>query len=127
MHKTENEISYLIRGAIFDVYNTFGPGLYESVYVAALSHYLREKGCKIRTEVPVAATYNGVDLGLGFKMDILVDEKVIIEVKSTDRFSEVHHKQILTYLRLSGLKLGILVNFNVDNINEGIFRKVNNL
>lgn len=127
MDRTENDISYEIRGAIFNVYNELGPGLFESVYVAALCHELEKRGCKVKVEIPVPVVYDNVKLELGFRIDILVDNKVVIEVKSVENIAEVHHKQILTYLRLTGLKLGILVNFNVNNIKEGIFRKVNNL
>ena len=124
---TENEISYKIRGAIFNVYNVFGPGLLESVYVAALMSDLHYEGLSARKEVAVPVYYNEEKLGVGFRIDILVENKVIIEVKSVENLAAVHHKQILTYLKITKHKLGILVNFNVDNIKEGIFRKVNNL
>lgn len=123
----ENEISYLIRGAIFKVYNTFGPGLLESVYVSALMVELKDSGLMVRTQVPIPVIYQGHGLEMGFRLDLLVEDKVIIEVKSSEHFSEVHHKQVLTYLKLTDLKLGILVNFNVDDIRTGIFRKVNKL
>ncbi len=123
----ENEISYKIRGAIFSVYNTFGAGLLESVYVMALASELRKEGLDVKLEVPIPVYYNEEKLAVGFRIDILVENKVIIEVKSVENLAEVHHKQVLTYLRLADLKLGILVNFNVAEINQGIFRKVNNL
>lgn len=124
---TENEISYIIRGAIFDVYNTLGAGLLESVYVSALEYELTEKGLSVKREVPVPVNYKSVKLDLGFRLDLLVEDKVIIEVKSVENLAEVHHKQVLTYLKISGLKLGILVNLNVAQITDGIFRKVNGL
>ena len=124
---TENEISYTIRGAIFNVYNVFGPGLLESVYVEALMSDLHNEGLSVRKEVSVPVYYNDEKLGVGFRIDILVENKVIIEVKSVENLAAVHHKQILTYLKITKYKLGILVNFNVDNIKDGIFRKVNNL
>jgi len=124
---TENEISYIIRGAIFKVYNTLGPGLLESVYVAALIYELRKAGLDARGEVPVAVIYETEKLDLGFRVDILVNNKVIVEVKSIERLAEVHHKITLTYLRLASIKLGILVNFNTDDIASNIFRKVNKL
>lgn len=124
---TENDISYKVRGAIYKVYNAFGPGLFESIYVKALAYELRKEGLFIELEAPVPVFYEGIDLEMGFKIDILVEKKVVIEVKSIENLAEVHHKQILTYLRLTGLKLGILVNFKVSDINRGIFRKVNNL
>lgn len=124
---TENDISYIIRGAIFKVYNKLGPGLLESVYVAALDYELRKAGMHVKTEVPLPVVYEDERLEIGFRMDILVNELVIIEVKSVEQLAEVHHKVVLTYLKLSGKKLGILVNFNTDDIAKSIFRKVNKL
>ncbi len=124
---TENEISYLIRGAIFKVYSTFGAGLLESVYVAALSRELKKHELLITNEVSVPVFYDQEQLDIGFRLDILVESKVIIEVKSVENLAVVHHKQTLTYLKLTGLKLAILVNFNVADIKSGIFRKVNGL
>ncbi|WP_318641841.1 GxxExxY protein [Flavobacterium ardleyense] len=124
---TENDLSYKIRGAIFNVYNGLGAGLLESVYVAALEWELLNRGLHVRKEVPVPVHYKEVKLDLGFRLDLLVENKVIIEVKSVENLAQVHHKQILTYLKITELKLGILVNFNVENINDGIFRKVNGL
>lgn len=123
----ENEISYKNRGAIYKIYSSFGPGLLESVYVAALAHELKKEHLLVETEVPIPVYYDEVKLELGFRMDLLINKKVLIEVKSVETLAKVHHKQVLTYLKLSDLKLGILVNFNVDDINNGIFRKVNNL
>ncbi|MGI0107947.1 GxxExxY protein [Salinimicrobium sp. WS361] len=124
---TENEISYKIRGAIFKVFNAFGPGLLESVYVAALASELKKEGLTVRKEVAVPVFFNDEKLEVGFRIDLLVHEKVLIEVKSIEAIAPVHHKQTLTYLKLTGLKLGILVNFNVENIIDGIHRKVNNI
>ena len=124
---TENEISYKIRGAIFNVYNNLGPGLLETVYVLALCHELKLYGLDVKTEVPVPVYYGDVELEAGFRLDILVANKVIIEVKSVEIINKTHHKQILTYLKLTGIKLGILVNFNTDDISKGIIRKVNEL
>ncbi|MFC2187663.1 GxxExxY protein [Fulvivirgaceae bacterium LMO-SS25] len=124
---TENDISFHIRGSIFDVYNGLGAGLLESVYVAALELELLNKGLTVRREVPVPVQYKDTKLELGFRIDLLVEDKVIIEVKSVEHLAEVHHKQVLTYLKITELKLGILVNFNVANIKAGIFRKVNGL
>lgn len=123
----ENEISYKIRGAIFNVYNNLGPGLLESVYVAALQYELRKIGLSVNREVSVPVYYENEKLEVGFRLDLLIEEKVIIEVKSVEHLAEVHHKQTITYLKLTKLKLAILVNFNVENITSGIFRKVNGL
>jgi len=124
---TENDISYKIRGAIFKIYNALGPGLLESVYVATLILELKKEGLKVLKEVAVPVYYDNEKLEIGFRIDLLVEDKVIIEVKSVEHLAEVHHKQVLTYLKLTGLKLAILVNFNVDKIKTGIFRKVNGL
>ncbi|MBI2966443.1 MAG: GxxExxY protein [Bacteroidetes bacterium] len=124
---TENEISYLIRKAIFKVYNTLGPGLLESVYVAALVYELKKLGLMVKTEIPVPVIYDNEKLELGFRIDMLVNDKVIIEVKSIEQLAEVHHKVVLTYLKLTGKKLALLVNFNTSDITKSIYRKVNNL
>jgi len=124
---TENEISYIIRGAIFKVYNTFGPGLFESVYVSALEVELKNEGLEVLREVPVSVHYEEKKLEVGFRLDMLIENRVIIEIKSVENLAKVHHKQVLTYLKLTKLKLAILVNFNVENITSGIFRKVNKL
>ena len=124
---TENDMSYKIRGAIFNVYNALGPGLLESVYVAALIFELNKEGLKVRKEVSVPVYYEGEKLEVGFRLDLLVENKVIIEVKSIENLAKVHHKQVLTYVKLTKLKSALLVNFNVDDIKSGIFRKVNGL
>lgn len=123
----ENEISYKIRGAIFTVFNFFGPGLLESVYVSALAAELKKMDLEVRKEVPIPVYFKDEKLEVGFRIDLLVENKVLVEVKSVEAIAQVHHKQVLTYLKLTDLKLGILVNFNVDNISNGIYRKVNNL
>ncbi|MCB9034236.1 MAG: GxxExxY protein [Chitinophagales bacterium] len=123
----ENEISYDIRGAIFKVYKEFGPGLFESVYQAALRYVLEKMGYHVECEVPVPVYIDEHKLEVGFRIDLLINKKVIIEVKSVEELAKVHHKQVLTYLKLTKLKLGILVNFNVNDIEKGIFRKVNDL
>ena len=123
----ENEISYKIRGAIFKVYNNLGPGLFESVYQAALVYELKSEGLNVRTEVPLPVIYKGVQLELGFRIDLLVEDSVIVEIKSIEAIEDVHHKQLLTYLKLANKKLGILVNFNTTDISKSTFRKVNGL
>jgi len=124
---TENKISYIIRGVIFKVYNTLGPGLLESVYVAAIVFELKKEGLTVQTEVPLPVVYEGEKLEVGFRIDILVNNLVIIEVKSIQQLTEVHHKIVMTYLKLSEKKLAILVNFNTTDISKCIFRKVNKL
>ena len=127
MEKPENQISYDIRGAIFKVYQKLGPGLLESVYEAALAYELEKIGRKVKSQVGIPVRYEDQEMDLGFRLDILVDDLVIIEIKSVEALAPVHHKQLLTYLRLTNLRLGILVNFNTDDINKGIVRIVNKL
>ena len=124
---TENEISYKIRGAIFKVYDELGPGLLESAYEAVLAYELNKQGLQVKTQVALPLIYEEIKMNIGYRIDILVENKVIVEIKSVEAISEVHHKQVITYLRLSGLKLGLLVNFNCDDIQKSIIRKVNNL
>ncbi len=123
----ENELSFLIRGAIFNTYNALGPGLMESAYQAVLAHELIECGLHIRTEVGLPLIHKEVKLDIGYRIDILVEEKVIIEIKSVEHLAPVHHLQLLTYLKLANRKLGILVNFNTADISLSIIRKVNGL
>jgi GxxExxY protein len=123
----ENDISYKIRGAIFKVFNALGPGLLESSYEATLMYVLNQEGLEVRAQVALPLIYDGINMGVGYRIDLLVEDKVIIEIKSVEYLAEVHHKQVLTYLKLSGLKLGILVNFNCVEIGKSIYRKVNGL
>lgn len=123
----ENELSYKIRGAIFKVYNELGPGLLESVYEAALCYQLRKEDLKVDNQVKVNVVFDGQILPVDYRIDILVDDKVIIELKSVETLLPVHHKQLLTYLKLTKKKLGLLVNFNSDDITKSIIRKVNGL
>lgn len=124
---TENEISYVVRGAIFKVYNELGPGLLESIYEAALCYQLRKDGLHVERQVPLKVFYDGQVLPVDYRLDILVEDKVIIELKSVVELLDLHHKQLLTYLRVSHKKLGILVNFNTGDIRHSIYRKVLNL
>jgi GxxExxY protein len=122
---TENEISYKIRGAIFNVYNALGPGLLESAYETVLAYELRKQGLKVDRQVEVPLIYDGIEMDIGYRMDLLVEGKVIIELKSIENLAAVHHKQVMTYLKLAGLRLGILVNFNSSDISSSIHRKLN--
>ena len=123
----ENEISYDIRGAAFKVHSCVGPGLMESAYEAALSYELANMGYDVKTQVGLPFVYEDIKLDVGYRIDILVDDLVIVEIKSVETLTDVHHKQLLTYLKLSGKKLGLLINFNVSSLKEGIVRIVNNL
>jgi GxxExxY protein len=122
-----NEMTYKIRGAIFTVYNELGPGLLESVYEAALAYELREIGFNVQTQIPFPVIYKEIELDLGYRIDILVEKQIIVEVKSVEILHDVHKKQLLTYLKLSGLKLGLLVNFNSAKLidKETLIRIIN--
>jgi GxxExxY protein len=121
-----NDITYKIRGCIFKVYNTLGPGLLESVYEAALMHEFKKKGIRAQNQVALPVLYDDVVLEIAFRIDILVEDSIIIELKSVEEFSKVHYKQLLTYLKLANKEIGILVNFNSDDINENTKRIINN-
>lgn len=124
---TENDISYKIRGCIFKVFKNLGPGLLESAYEVALVYELRKEGFMVSNQVNLPMIYEELRVDIAYRLDIVVDNKVIIELKSVENLLDVHHKQVITYLKLSGMKLGILVNFNTDDISKSIFRKVNGL
>ena len=123
----ENEISGMIIDCAFKIHKTLGPGLLESVYVAALAYELRKRGLNVVTEQPIPAVYEDIKLELGFRADLVVENKVIVEVKSIEALAPIHGKILLTYLRLADKKLGLLINFNVELIKNGIKRVVNNL
>ena len=122
---TENEISYLIRGAIFKVYNNLGPGLFESVYESALFYELTKTDLQVQKQVEIIIPYGEIILDPAFRIDLLVEDKVIIELKSVEELAPIHYKQLSTYLRLTKKKLGLLVNFNTLNILDDIKRIAN--
>ena len=122
---TINELTYEIRGAIFDVYNTLGPGLLESVYEEAMVFELQQRGLKVERQVEVPIHYKGNELKTPLRLDLLVEDAVIIELKSVEEMKPVFSKQLLTYLRLMDKRLGLLVNFTTSNIREGIKRVAN--
>jgi GxxExxY protein len=125
--KRLNELSYKIRGAIFKVHCSLGPGLLETVYVAALTNELSELNLSVQTQLGIPVSYKEVVLDLGFRMDILVQDEIIVEVKSVETLRDVHKKQLLTYLKLANKKLGLLVNFNVSSLKdkESLIRIIN--
>lgn len=122
---TVNEITYEIRGAIYDVYKELGPGLLESVYEEALCFELEQRGLKVERQVQVPIMYKGNVLKTELRLDVLVEDKVIVELKSVEEMKKVFAKQLLTYLRLMDKKIGLLVNFNTDNILTSITRVAN--
>ncbi|NJD76830.1 MAG: GxxExxY protein [Candidatus Methanoperedens sp.] len=123
----ENELSKLIVGAAIEVHRSLGPGLLESSYEECLCHELSLREISFQRQAPMPVVYKGIRLDCGYRVDIIVDKKVIIELKSVADVQPIHKAQLLTYLKLSGLKLGILMNFNVQLMKDGINRFVNNL
>ena len=119
------DVTYQIRGAIFDVYNELGPGLLESVYEEALVYELQVRGMRVERQQEVPIMYKGESLNTSLRLDILVEDKVIVELKSVKELQDVHFKQLLTYCRLADKRLGILVNFNTDDIEKSIRRVAN--
>ena len=124
---TENEISYKVIGAIYKVYNELGPGLLESVYEAALCYQLRKDGLKVDNQVRLPVIYDGHVLPVDLRLDVLVEDKVIVELKAVAEMKAVYGKQLLTYLKISHLKLGLLVNFDTFDIRSSIHRVANHL
>jgi GxxExxY protein len=120
-----NEISYQIRGAVFNVYNELGPGLLEKVYEQALIIELQNKELQVQNQVLIEVLYKGFDLDLQYRLDLLVNEQVVIELKSVETLLPVHHKQLITYLKLAKKPLGFLINFNTDSIKDNIIRIAN--
>ena len=124
---TENELSYKVVGAALEVHKCLGPGLLESVYENSLAFELRAIGFKVDQQYPMPVIYKEIRMESGFRLDMVVENKLIIEVKSVEHLLPVHHAQLLTYLRLSGRKLGLLINFHSAVLRDGIRRIVNNL
>ena len=122
---TENEVTYQVRGAVYDVYKALGPGLLESVYEEALVFELEQRGLKVERQKQVPIVYKGSQLKTELRLDLLVEDCVIVELKSVEEMKKVFSKQLLTYLRLMDKKVGLLVNFNTDNIFNSIYRIVN--
>lgn len=125
--KIENKIATIILDQAFKIHKELGPGLLESVYEKCLQYELREAGLSAETQVPVPMNYKTIHFDAGFRIDILVENKVLIEIKSTETLAPVHYAQTLTYLKMKDLKLGLLINFNTKLLKDGIHRIVNNL
>ncbi len=124
---TENEISNKVIGVAIELHKKLGPGLLESVYENALAYDLKETGLNVSQQVPMPFVYKEIKLDVGYRLDLLVENKVIIEIKSIEALAPVHYAQLLTYLKLSDLKLGLLINFNTKLLKDDIHRVVNNL
>jgi GxxExxY protein len=120
-----NEITYLIIGAAYEVHKSLGPGLLESTYQVCLVYLLEKKGLQVECQKPLPVIFEGVHLNAGYRIDLLIEDTVIVEIKSIEMLAPVHHAQLLTYLRLSGKKIGLLINFNVSDLKGGIKRIIN--
>ena len=121
---TENEIATIAVDICFKIHTTLGPGLLESVYEAAFTYELDKRGIAYTRQQGIIAKYEEAVLDVGFRADIIMENKLIVEIKSVEHIEKVHHKTVLTYLKVTGIKLAILVNFNVNLIKEGIHRKI---
>ena len=124
---TENQIAAQIVDAAYKIHVMLGPGLLESVYLAVLAYELRKRGLVVVTEQDLPVIYEKVHIAIGFRIDMIVEEKVIVELKSVEKLAPVHQKQLLTYLRLADKRLGLLINFGEARIKDGIQRVVNQL
>ncbi len=123
----ENQLSFEIRKAAYELHTNLGPGLLESVYETALAHELQQAGLHVARQVPMPMEYKGIRMEVGYRLDLVVGHKVIVELKSVDALLDVHFQQLTTYLKLSGFKLGLLINFNVDRLKHHMHRRVNGL
>src|SRR5262249_2872070 len=124
---TEYEVAAIVVDVCYRIHTRLGPGLLESVYCRILEYELMKRGLKVRREVPISFGYDDMEFDEGFRADLIVEELVILELKSVENTAPVHKKQLLTYLKLTGLKLGLLINFGAPLIKDGIFRLVNGL
>lgn len=125
--RTENEIAKIVVDTAFHLHKTVGPGLLESAYEQALKYDLEERGLEVKSQVAMPFHYKGVNLDVGYRIDLLVEGKLIVEIKSVEQLAPVHFAQTLTYLRLSEIKLGLLINFNSKLLKDGINRLINGL
>jgi GxxExxY protein len=124
---TENELAKVVVDAAFKVHSALGPGLLESVYEVVLAKELEKRGLTVVRQKPIRIEYDGLLFDEGFRADLIVENKIVIELKSVEEVTPVHKKQLLTYLRLTNMRLGLLVNFGSALIKDGIFRVVNGL
>ena len=124
---TENEISKLVVDLCFKIHKQYGPGLFESVYEEIFYYEWSKNGIIIKRQHPIPLIHEEIKMEVGFRADFIIEDKVIIELKSIEALADIHYKQVQTYLKLTNLKLGLLINFNVPLIKDGIHRIVNNL
>lgn len=124
---SENEVAKQIVDVAFKTHTAFGPGLLESVYETIMAYELQRRGLQVRRQQLIPVVHEGIRMDLGFRADLIIENKIIVKVKSVEAIAPVHKKQVLTYLRITNKKLGILINFNVELIKNGISRVVNGL
>ena len=124
---TENEVAKHIVDVAFKIHSRFGPGLLESVYETIMSYELKKRGLQVNRQQPIPVVYESIRMNIGFRADLIVENRVVVEIKSIDAIAPVHKKLLLTYLRLTDKKLGLLINFYVDLIKDGTTRVVNGL
>ncbi len=127
MQRSLNEITRQIIGAAVEVHRALGPGLLESAYEACLAFELAERGLRIERQKALPVVYREVKLDCGYRLDLLVEDRVIVEIKAVDRLAAIHEAQLLSYLKLSDRRLGLLINFNVRLLTDGVRRVVNRL
>ena len=123
----ENELATIIVDVCYRIHVKLGPGLLENVYETILCHELMKRGLKVERQKSLSLQWDSLEMEVGFRADLIIEEKIIVEIKSVDTISSVHPKQLLTYLKITGIKLGLLINFNEALIKNGITRIVNNL
>ena len=123
--KTKDPLSYKVIGCAMEVYNTLGPGLLESAYEKALIHELQLNGLSVASQVPIEMNYKGVNLGEGLRLDLFIEDSLIVELKSVEELKPIHFKQLLTYLKLTNRHTRLLINFNVNDFRDGIKRVIN--
>ena len=121
----ENQIAKIVVNAAFTIHTKLGPGLLETVYEVVLAHELRKHGLRVERQVPVPIVYDDLRFDEGFRADLIVEEKLVVELKSVERLLPVHAKQVLTQIRLSGRKLGLLINFGEELLKNGVKRLIN--
>jgi GxxExxY protein len=124
---TENELSKIIIGCAIEVHKALGPGLLESAYLECLFYELQQAGLKVEKQKALPLVYKEVKLETGYRLDIIVENKVVLEIKAVEALNDIHMAQVITYLKLTGCKLGLLMNFNVLKVVDGLRRVVNNL
>jgi len=122
--KKLNDISYKIIGCAYTIHSELGPGLLESTYETCLEYELLEKGFKVERQKPLPVIYKDIKLNAGYRIDLLIEDKIIIEIKSCEAIAPIHEAQLLTYLKLADKKLGLLINFNIKDLKQGIMRRV---